>query len=275
MKKVPKKVRIGIVGCGAIGSRIARSVNQELKKDCALKAICDIDARKVYALSLELGEKNIAKKSYNDLLENCDLVVEAVNAQNTQGIVRQALQARKHILAMSVGKLLNGQALFKLAEKNKCKILIPSGAIAGIDAIKAASLKGINQITLITRKPPSGFASNTYFKEKGINLFDINSEKVIFEGDVNTAVKLFPQNINVAATIALACGLKDKILIRIMTSQTYTMNSHEIEVSGDFGKMVSRTDNVVCPDNPKTSYLAVLSAIQTLKQFFQEVKIGT
>ena len=98
---------------------------------------------------------------------------------------------------------------------------------------------------------------------------------VIFEGDVDSAVKYFPKNINVAATLALACGAKEKILVRLMTSPEYKTNSHEIEVIGDFGRMVALTDNVVCPDNPKTSYLAVLSAIQTLKQFFSGVKIGT
>ncbi|MFA5260321.1 MAG: aspartate dehydrogenase domain-containing protein, partial [Candidatus Omnitrophota bacterium] len=92
---------------------------------------------------------------------------------------------------------------------------------------------------------------------------------------VDDAVRHFPRNINVAATLAIASHAKSKIIIRILTSPEYTINSHEIDIQGDFGHMVSRTENVICPDNPKTSYLAVLSAIQTLKEFCSGVRVGT
>lgn len=262
-----ERVKVGIVGCGAIGSRIARSLSKELKDSCALGALYDIDLKKAQKCSEEINQKKVFKKSYVDLLKNCDFVVEAVNAADTYPIIRQALLSKKNVLAMSVGKLLNRKDLFHLAQENKCIILIPSGAIAGIDAIKAAGLANIIGITLTTRKPPSGLSDSS--------LGNITSETIVFEGDVDKAVELFPKNINVAATIALACGVKDKMTVRIVVSPEYKTNSHEIEMIGDFGRITTRTDNLVCPDNPKTSYLAVLSAIQTLKQFSQGVKIGT
>jgi aspartate dehydrogenase len=153
--------------------------------------------------------------------------------------------------------------------------LVPSGAVAGLDAIKAASQRNISKITLTTRKPTIGFTQNDYITSKRIDLSKIKKETVLFDGNVKEAVLHFPQNINVAAAIALASLAEDKMRIRIITSPEYTLNSHEIEVVGDFGRLLTRTENEVCPDNPKTSYLAVLSAIQTLKQYFQEVKIGT
>ena len=261
------RVKVGIVGCGAIGSRIAWSLSKELKDSCVLSALYDIDLEKAQKFSAQINQKRIFKKSYADLLKSCEFVIEAVNAADTYAIIRQALLSKKNVLAMSVGKLLNRGDLFLLASQNKCTILIPSGAIAGIDAIKAASLANITSITLTTRKPPSGLSDSS--------LGNITAETIVFEGDVDKAVELFPKNINVAATIALACGVKDKMTVRIVTSPEYKTNSHEIEMIGDFGRMMTRTDNLVCPDNPKTSYLAVLSAIQTLKQFFQGVKIGT
>ena len=97
---------------------------------------------------------------------------------------------------------------------------------------------------------------------------------VIFKGSVANAVKAFPRNINVAATLALASQCRRKILIRIIVSPEYKTNSHTIELKGKFGRIVTQTDNLVCPDNPKTSYLAVLSAIQMPKQFPSTVKIG-
>ncbi|MBI5149605.1 MAG: DUF108 domain-containing protein [Candidatus Omnitrophica bacterium] len=202
-------------------------------------------------------------------------MIEAVNARSTRKIIRQALLKRKHVLAMSVGKLLKAKDLFQLARDSRCRLLIPSGAVAGVDAVKAASLASIHQIKLTTRKPLSGFAGNLYLKKKGIDPAKIKEETILFEGSVESSVKFFPQNINVAATLALASGAGGKMAVRILTSPEYKTNSHEVEVTGDFGRIVTRTENVVCPENPKTSYLAVLSAVQTLRQFCLGTYVGT
>ena len=270
-----KKLKIGVVGCGAIGSRIAYSVKKELKNCCQLTGIYDIDIRKVEELQKKLKLKNIAKSSLEELIRNCDCMIEAVNAKNTKTIIKKALMSKKSVLAMSVGKLLNAADLFRLAQKNHTHLLIPSGAIAGIDAIKAASLKTVKKLTLTTRKPPRGLKDNPYLVQKGFDLENIKKETVLFDGNANEAVKCFPQNINVAATLAMASHLKTKLRIRILTSPRYKTNSHEIEMAGDFGTLITRTENVPCPDNPKTSYLAVLSGIQTLKQYCLGLSIGT
>ncbi|MBN1870536.1 MAG: DUF108 domain-containing protein [Candidatus Omnitrophica bacterium] len=275
MKPKTDCVKIGILGCGAIGARVAKSVKEDLTRDCQLTGLYDIDLKKAERISKSLLLDNVVKKTIPDLIKSCDCMVEAVNAKSIRPIIRQALQARKSVLSMSVGKLLNASDLFQLARKNKCHLLLPSGAIAGIDAIKAASLVGIDTITLTTRKPPSGFIDDPYLREKGIHLSEITKETVIFEGNVTTAVKAFPRNINVAATLALASQCREKILVRVIVSPKCTTNSHTIELKGKFGHILTQTDNFVCPDNPKTSYLAVLSGIQTLKQYCSGVFIGT
>jgi len=275
MNRGKSKIRVGILGCGAIGSRIAKSIKSECEDKAVVSALFDINPAKAVALQKHLPTKKIVKKSYLDLLGSCDLMVEAVNAPDTNQLVRQALSAKKDVLVMSVGKFIDGESILKLAQKEGARLLIPSGAIAGIDAIKAASLRPISRITLTTRKPIYGFADNAYVQARCINLSQIKKETILFEGNVKEAVKCFPQNINVAATIALASGAKDKLRIRISTSPEFKVNSHEIEVIGEFGRLITKTENVVCPDNPKTSYLAVLSAVQALKQYFQEVKVGT
>jgi aspartate dehydrogenase len=275
MKLRRNKVRIGIVGCGAIGSRVAHGIRKEFKETCQLNGLYDIDRSKAERLAKKLSFKKIVKESITELIKDCDCMVEAVSAQNTRNIVRQALEAKKDVLSMSVGKLLNASDLFRLANQNKCHLLLPSGAIAGIDAIKAASLVGFDTITLTTRKPPSGFYGNSYLLQKGIDPLKIKKETVLFEGRVAEAIKNFPRNINVAATLALASQSRKKLTIRVITSPDYKMNSHEIDASGKFGRIRTETNNVVCPDNPKTSYLAVLSGLQTLKQYCSGVIIGT
>jgi aspartate dehydrogenase len=270
-----KKIRIGVVGCGAIGSRIAKAVVKELNSYCQLTGIYDIDVSKAGRLSKQLSSRNLVKPSLAALIKECDLVVEAVNSVETRRIVEQILKSRKHVLVMSVGKLLNAEQLFHLAQKSNCSILIPSGAVAGLDAVKAASRAAIKQIKLITRKPLSGFHNNSYLQKRKIVLNKIKKETVLFEGNVQDAVRLFPQNINIAATVALACETPKKLRVKILTSPDYKCNSHEIHMTGDFGTLMTRTENVTCPDNPKTSYLAVLSAIQTLRQFCRHTFVGT
>lgn len=275
MSPKQRKYKVGIVGCGAIGSRMAESICRDLRDQYQLSGLYDIDFKKAESLAARLGVKANIKYSLDGLIRSCGLMIEAVNAKTTRQIIRRALMAKRHVLAMSVGKLLHAQDLFGLAKTRQCALLLPSGAIAGIDAIKAASLASVKKIVLTTRKHLAGFHDNSYLRRKGVVLSRLKKTTTLFEGDVDTAVKLFPQNINVAATLALASQARDKITIRILTSPAYTTNSHEIEVTGDFGRIRTRTDNVVCPDNPKTSYLAVLSGIQTLRQFGRGLRIGT
>lgn len=271
-----KKLRIGILGCGAIGSRIAKSVTQELKNCCILAGFYDCDPTKMTTLGKVLKRSDLKKRSLKELIQSCDLMVEAVNSAQTDQFVHQALNSGRHVLAMSVGRLLVSQdKIFAAAAKHRCHLLVPSGAIAGIDALKAASLVKIKKIILTTRKPLNGFTQNDYLEKKKIYLSALTGETVMFSGSVKEAVKYFPQNINVAATLAFASGMPEKIRVRILTSPEYKINSHEIEIVGDCGRITTRTENVTCPDNPKTSWLAVLSAIKTLKDFCTGYRIGT
>ena len=278
MKTPGYRVKIGIIGCGAIGSRMAEAIQKDFKHDCQLVGLYDIDRAKVERLLKRLSIKIRADQSLDAVIKKSDFMIEAVNSDQVKNIVRKTLKAKKSILAMSVGRMLHAKALFDLARKNKCYILLPSGAIAGIDAVKAASLKNIKSITLTTRKPPSGLMNNEHLIRRGIDMNKIKKETVLFSGAVEKAVKYFPQNINVAATIALALQAKrrkSRFKVRLITSPKFKRNIHEIEMEGDFGHMLSRTENVPCPDNPKTSYLAVLSGLQSLKQYCTGILVGT
>lgn len=275
MKRQKRKLKVGILGCGAIGSRIAQSIKNDLKNDCSLVALFDIDQNKTQTLQKNLQSKGLVQKNLLNLIQKSDLIVEACNDENTLSILKEIVKSKKHVLVMSSGKLLNANSLFKMAKQNNCSILVPTGAIAGLDAIKSSAIAGIKSITITTRKPPKGLMNNPYLITKKIDLSKIKKETVIFDGKVSEAVKAFPQNINVAATLAIASGCRNKLHIRIITAPKYTTNSHEIEVISKAGKIITRTENLPCPDNPKTSYLAPLSGIQTLKQFCEGIFIGT
>ncbi len=275
MPSIKRKLKIGIIGCGAIGSRIANSIRTDLKNDYALSALFDVNQETLADFAKKPSLKKLIKKTITQTIKSADIIVETTSAKNIRPFIKEALNAKKSVLSVNVGKLLNAQDLFRLAKRNHCQLLMPSGAIAGIDAIKAASLVKIKKITLTTRKPTKGLKDNPYLTKKGIDVTKIKKEITLFKGNVDQAVKAFPRNINVAATLALACGDKKKLTIQIITSPAFKHNSHEVTLEGDFGTMTSTTHNVTCPDNPKSSYLAVLSSIQLLKQYCSGICIGT
>lgn len=270
-----KLKRIGIVGCGAIGSKIAESVGSQLKNKAVLSALYDIDLVKAQGLSGKLRKKGIIVSNITELIESSDLVVEASSAASAADIARKAIRCGRDCLVMSVGGLFGAEDIFALARKNGCRVYIPSGAIAGIDALKAHALAGIKRVTLTTRKGPRALKGAPYVVKKKINLDGIKEETVIFKGSAESAAAFFPQNINVAAVLSLAGLGKEKTMVRVVCSPEYSWNIHEIEIESGAGKTFIRCENSPCPDNPKTSYLAVLSAIAALKEIFEPVKIGT
>ncbi len=268
-------LRIGIIGCGTIGTKLAKYIDGNLKNKAKLTAIYDIDEKRAGALVSALKSKPKIK-STDELIDSVDLVIEAASAKISYEVAKQAINVGKDVMIMSTGGILKGvKSLFELAERKRCNLYLPSGAICGLDGLKGAKFSRIKKVTLTTKKPPLGFKGAPYIVKKKIDLNKIRSDRVLFEGDASRAIEGFPANINVAATLSL-CGIgPKKTKVKIIASPKINKNIHEVEVEGAFGKLVSRTENVSSPDNPKTSYLAVLSAIATLNGILERVKIGT
>lgn len=270
-----KKIRVGIIGCGTIGSQLAKALEERFSEQAQLRALCDIDEGKAKKIKSS-SSANPAILSIDELIEVSDLVIEAAGAAISYEIAQKVLQYGKDVMIMSVAGILDRyKQLFALAQTKGCCIYLPSGAIAGLDAVKAASITKIDKATLITRKPPQGLVGAPYLVEKKIDLTRIKKETVIFEGTASEAIKGFPKNINVCATLSLAGIGSEKTRVKIITSPDYKANIHEIQVAGDFGRLVTRTENLPSPENPRTSFLASLSAIATLKNILEVVKIGT
>jgi aspartate dehydrogenase len=267
-------VRVGIVGCGAIGSAIARAVDAAQVPGAALAAVCDSQPERATALAESLAS-HPAACDLAGLIEACDIVVEAASAAALPEIARPALEAGRTVLAMSVGALLGSPDLMALARERGARLLAPSGAIAGLDAVKAAAAAGVESVTLTTRKPPAGLAGAPYLVAHGVDLSKIAEATTVFEGPAAEAVKGFPANVNVAAALSLAGIGPERTRVRIVADPAATANSHEIEVRGEFGCLTARTENRPSPDNPKTSYLAALSAIAALRDAVGQTRIGT
>lgn len=271
-----KKIRIGIVGCGAIGSSLARIVAKEFKNKAVLSGLFDIDINKSRCLSYKICRSGrLAARTLNQLIGKCDMVVESASAKSSWNIAQTVLKRGRNIMIMSVGGILeHTDSLSRLASKCNAKVYIPSGAISGVDALKAAKVGSIKKVTLTTYKNPRSFKGVNYVERMGIDLNKIKKDKILFSGRALQAVKFFPQNINVAAVLSIAGIGQAKTVVRIVASPKTKNNIHEIEIESSAGKVYTRTENIVHPDNPKTSYLAVLAAAATLKQILDPIKIG-
>ena len=270
--------RIGLLGCGAIGTQIALAINSG-QVQAELTHVYDYDKSKAESLVARLDKKpTIVENPHLLSSNNVDLVVEAASQDAIKNHALSIIQNRKDLMIMSVGALLDESVfdiLFDACHEFKKRIYLPSGAIAGLDAIKSVKSE-LESVTLVTTKNPKALAGAKFFEAKNMDVNSIKEKTTIFEGAAKEAVTLFPANINVAALLSLAGLGSEKTLVKIVADPNTNKNTHQIEASGIFGKISIQVENVPDNTNPKTSRLAILSAIECLRTICSDdIKIGT
>lgn len=266
-------LKIGLLGVGAIGRTIATALDQK-QVDAELIALSDQDRERATALSAELSS-HPSVTSVEEMIERCDLAVEAASQAALAEFVPKALARGRDMLIMSVGGLLGHQDWFRQADEKGCRIYVPSGAIAGLDGIKSASIGRIEAAELTSRKPVAALRGSKYVVERGIQLEDLKEDTVIFEGPAEEAARAFPATSNVAASLRLAIESSAPVCVRVVAVPGGNENVHEIQVRGEFGRLSVRVENVPSKSNPRTSQLAAFSAIATLKNLTKSLRVGT
>ncbi len=254
-------MRLGIIGCGAIGTDVA--IYADTMNEIEKIYLFDIDKNAELTLSKKI--KKAKCKHVKDFLNDVDVVFEAASQEAVIDYAESILSAGKNLILMSVGSLFDDKFRNKLkdiANKKCCKIYVPSGAVCGIDGILSASIDKINEVTLVTTKPPKSLGR------------DLDKRTVIFRGCARDAIKQFPQNINVAASLSIAGVGFDKTRVEIVADPVTTRNNHKILAHGGFGRLRAEIENMPNPNNPKSSYMASLSAIATLKRIINPIQIG-
>ncbi len=274
-----RKFKVGIIGCGAIGTALAKVLIKDRKLNfrAVLTAIADKNSQQSEKLRQRIGRK-LPVVSIPEIVKRCDFVIEAAHPSISSSVAELALKNNKYVLIMSVGGLLRFpfKKLKDLISKTSGRLYCPSGAIAGVDALLAAQVGGIRRVKLVTTKPPRALAGAPYFKKHKFPEFKSGEErKVVFRGSALRASRAFPQNINVAAILSLAGLGPKKTEVEIWATKVAGTNRHEVCIEGAFGTIRTTTDNHPAPDNPKTSYLAILSAMATLRKAFTTLRLGT
>jgi aspartate dehydrogenase len=245
-----KVKKVGIIGCGAIGSLIAEAVDERIV-ECDELILYDSDMEKAERLQESLSTATIVVTNLDEMLQLCPaVIVEAASQQAAREYIKPIVGKNIELIVMSVGALLDP----KLRSK---RIHTTSGAIGGLDAISAAGLAGIEDVILTTRKNPRTLD------------MDNQQERLVFEGDPYEAVRRFPREMNVAATLALTVQ-PEKILVRVISDPNVSRNVHEVTVKWKHGDMFMKFANDPHPENPKTSALAAWSAIKLLKDILEK-----
>jgi aspartate dehydrogenase len=273
-----EKLGIGLIGCGTIGSLLAHKVDSGTAGDIQLVAVYDLIPERADKLAESLRSKPKTARSLDELLAipEIELVLEAGSQAALRGCAVKVLKAGKNLMAMSVGAFVDPQLLNQVQttlEETGKRLWLPSGAIAGLDGVKAAMMAKVDSVTLTTTKPPEGLAGAPRTRDKDLKSIETATE--VYNGPADEACRLFPQNVNVAASLSLAGIGPKRTMVRIIADPNVDRNIHEIEVKGDFGVLKTRVENVPSPENPKTSYLAILSALATLRKLTQKIQVGT
>ena len=267
-------IRVGLVGCGTIGSRLAATLQRSYAKQARLTALDDINPEAARRLQRQLKGKPVLLP-IPMLLRRCDLILETASADAAADLARRVLRVHKSILVMSVGGLLRDERWRSAARRSKGRLYIPSGALAGLDGIRALAREPIRRAELVTTKPPKALADVRYLEEKGIDLSALREPLAVFDGSAREVVSAFPQNTNVAAALTLATGLSgDDVRVRVVADPAAKRNRHAFDVEGDVGRIRCTIESRPS-DNPKTSEIAVRSAEATLDRLFASIVIGS
>lgn len=271
-------MKIALIGCGAIGRVIAGAVAGGAL-DASVEFLYDADVKKAEALRGIFKKKPRVAGSIDEIVKaDVDVVVEAASQEAVKSFALKILRSHKNMMIMSVGALADEKFfsdVAKAARAGGVKVYLPSGAIGGLDALKSASAANVYEVVLTTTKNPKSLAGAPYIAEKGIDLAKIREKTVLYEGDAREAIRKFPANVNVAVALGLAGIGAGKTKVKVVADPNTDRNKHEIHVRGDFGEFKFTTENLPSPKNPRTSYLAALSAIATLKRISSPVEVGT
>jgi aspartate dehydrogenase len=271
-KNARTDLRVAVVGLGPIGTKVVEALDR------------GIDGLVLVAISVQNLEKHrnfLAKLTQppavlpiEDLSEVADIVIECAPSRLVSSIVAPFVSKGKTAVVLSAGALLDHDDLIQLAKKNGGQIVVPTGALIGLDAVTAAAEGKIHSVRMVTRKPVRGLVGAPYIVENGIDIETITKPLKIFDGTAREAAKGFPANLNVVVALSLAGVGPDRTMLEIWADPALTRNTHRIEVDSDSARFSMSIENIPS-ENPKTGLITALSVISYLRKQRSALRIGT
>src|SRR5450631_319544 len=242
-------LRVGLAGLGAVGLEVAKRLIAGVP-GLTLAAVAVRDSNKVRRALPQLGA--IAIKPATSLADDCDVVVECLPPALFRDVAISAIDKGRIFMPLSVAQLLDNWDLVERAKSKGARILPPTGALIGLDAVRAAAEGTIHSIKMITRKPPAGLEGAPYLVEHNISVANLKAPLKVFEGSARDGARGFPANVNVAAALSLAGIGPDRTQLEIWADPTLTRNTHRIVVEADSARLTMMIENVPSDENPRT-----------------------
>lgn len=262
-----EKLRVGVIGCGAMGQYILDFLSEGKLPACVPVAVYLKSSNSRGRDYLE-ARKIPWVTQLNELMAfQPDVVLEAATHDAVKEMGASILESGVDFVPMSLGAFVDYQLLEKMAEasrKGKSRLHIPSGGIGALDALQAAVLGGVQKVTMTTRKYSTTWKGIPAVESMGLDLEKLKEPVLLFEGPAKECVKLYPQSINIAAALSIAGVGFEKTIIKIYADPFVKYNTHEIEWEGFAGKVTVTFENTPVPSNPKTTYQACLSVLSVL-----------
>ncbi len=267
-------MKIALAGLGAIGGAVARRVLANNIPGIQLVAVSARDHDKARATLKAMNGAAVQIVELADLAGMADLVIECAPAALMDEIAQPVLRAGKKLLVLSAGALLPRPELLELAKKHGGQIIVPSGALLGLDAVCAAAEGQIHSVQMTTRKPPKGLAGAPFLVDNRIRVDNVREPLRVFSGSARDAAKGFPANVNVAVALSLAGIGPDRTRIDIWADPGVTRNTHRIQVESDSARIDMTIENIPS-ENPKTGRITALSVIAALRKIHAPLRVGT
>ncbi len=264
---------IAMGGFGAVGREVARRLDNGIP-GLKLSAVSARDREKAQANMANFREP-VPIVPLPELANTAELVVEALPAARFRELADATLKAGKMFMPLSCGQLLEHWDVVELASAYGGRIIVPTGALLGLDAVRAAAEGNIESVRMVTRKPPGGLKGAPFVDQNGIDLDTVDEPLKLFEGSARDAIPGFPANLNVAVALSLAGVGPDRTMLEIWADPTISRNSHEIHVEADAARFSLKIEGVPTEENPRTGKITALSTVACLRGLVSTLKVGS
>lgn len=271
-------MRVGIIGGGSIARLFLEHIRRGDLGDAQVVAIAGrSDASRGRSLAQEYGVAFVTG-SEELVAQRPDVVVEAASHEAVRDYAEGLLKQGIAVIVLSAGALCDDALRARLeraAHESGALLYVPSGGIAGLDALKAACIAGVDEVTIAVTKPAAAWKGIAYVEKLGVDLDRLREPYVLFEGTAREGVPHFPANVNIAAVLSMAGIGFDRTRLKVVADPALKYNTHYIDIKGKSGNISIKLENVPAPDNPKTAWLACYSALAALKLVKSPVRYGT
>ncbi|WP_418595532.1 aspartate dehydrogenase [Ponticoccus sp. (in: a-proteobacteria)] len=265
---------IGIAGIGAIGARVARAVDSGSVPGFELCGLSASHPDRLAPLNADLTRPQ-PFLTFDEMADRCDWVLEALPPSLFADLAEPVLKAGKTLVVMSCSQLLQRGDLIDLAKQTGARIVVPSGAMLGLDALKAVAVGRIDSVVIETRKPVAGLQNAPYLAKAGLDLTGLTEPMQIIEGSVSEVAKAFPANVNVAAALSLAGLGPDRTRMQVWADPTLTRNMHRVHITSDSSDFTMTIQNRPTEENPGTGRITPQSVVALLRNRSAALQIGS